>query len=211
VVILNIKSISLVPVQLISVLKDQATTSFSDQNKKIIAISLVAFGCLAACLLLLRHCFGKDHKPADMPNQSPKIQSVDLSTMSDDNLFYHAFDLMFSERTLEWGNWVGPFTPEQMDERHRTLIKVIEKLPNNLINEAVNYREGMNTRAQTLLLQAIMEIHDADKRLEIVQLLLNKGADPSEQGFYYSDVDPIREAERTRDQQLIDLLQDARG
>ena len=116
-------------------------------------------------------------------------------------------ELMFEHRGLEWGVWLSPRTKEAEAERYETLKKTILALSSININRTTTYRDGMTPRVQTLLLQAIMHITDPVKRLEIVKMLLAKGADPGMQGEYYSMfVDPLEEAKKTGDNQLINCI-----
>jgi hypothetical protein len=127
--------------------------------------------------------------------------------------FREAMELMFEDRKLDWGGWLNPpLTPEQKTQRHEDLKKAIENILPADINKNLEYRDRMMDRQQTLLLQAIMCIKDSSRRLEIVKILIEKGADPRVQGFYYADVDPIGEAQKTYDSKtcpLIQLLNDA--
>lgn len=118
--------------------------------------------------------------------------------------FLNAMELMFHDRRLEWSVSVGPFTPKQETQRYEELKKTIKKILPSEINHTITYRDGIAPRTQTLLLQAIRCIQDRSKRLEIVELLLKKGADPKVQGWYYSSIDPIQEA--AGDHQLVELL-----
>lgn len=193
--------------EIFSFSKEVIVRSLSDQEKRILLIVSVAFGFLAACYVAFR-CYNKF--------QGSAIKIIDEEVDLDEQVkkdsissFKTAIELMFKDRGLEWGVWLDPLTPEQEAERYEQLKEAIEKILPEDINRGISYRDGMAVRDQTLLLQAIMCIEDPSKRLEIVKILLKKGADPLVNGFYHMDIEPMEEAKRINDPQLIDLLSNA--
>ena len=116
---------------------------------------------------------GNDEVEDDQMNSAAVNEKL---TVSEKN-FLEAMELMFTDRGLEWGVWLD-LTPEQKNQRYEELKTAIELISTEDINKITSYREGMAWRDQTLLLQAIMVITDPAHRLEIVKMLLAKGADP---------------------------------
>ena len=141
-------------------------------------------------------------KSADINEKLTVGEKKDVETIP----FLEAMELMFPDRCLDLGVWLDPMTPEQLNQRHEKLKTVIKLIPNKDINKKITYREGMASREQTLLLQAIMVITDPAHRLEIVKMLLAKGADPRVQGWRCIDVDPMQEAQDLEDKDLSDTL-----
>jgi len=190
----------------------------SIDRQKYFLISLVvaiALGCIAACyavysdpsLLSGSRVFAKKSGGVD------DVDDVDddLEDESDTPYtpFEEAMDLMFEDRGLRWGVWLT-LDSDQLTERYKKLKSIIETLSSVDVNGATYYRDGMMTRTQTLLLQAIMCIQDRTRRLEIIKMLLDKGADPHGEGFYYTPVDLLAEAKATGDERLIELIENAR-
>lgn len=120
--------------------------------------------------------------------------------------FEKAMDLMFEDRGLQWGVWITSMTPEKKQERFEELKKNIDLILEDEVNNAIIYRDGMIDRSQTLLLQAIMCITNPAHRLEIVDLLIKKGANPYVDGFCYAPIYVKDEALKTKDEQLINLI-----
>ena len=134
--------------------------------------------------------------------------------------FFKAINLMFEKGyNPEWAlkpyndDW---FKPENREPRHTDLLETINHIDTEplfqdgvCINGVIAYRSGMGGRQATLLLQAVNEIHNPPKRLEVVSLLLKKGADSTLAVYWepYGDpLSPIEAAKSEKDQQLIDLL-----
>jgi len=113
------------------------------------------------------------------------------------------------DRGPQSGVWLI-LNSDQLTERFEELKRNIEMLSSVDVNATIYYRDGMMTRTQTLLLQAIKCIQDQTRRLEIVKMLLDKGADPYGEGFYYAPVDLLAEAKATGDERLIELIENAR-
>lgn len=142
-----------------------------------------------------------DDKKSDLKIDPPMNDAEEIKAC------YTAMELMFEHRVLEWGVSLLPRTVEAETERYETLKKAILVISSKNINRNITYRDGMAPRQQTLLLQAIMCIADPVKRLEIVKMLLAQGANPVMQGEYYSMfVDPLEEAKKTKDVELINCI-----
>lgn len=192
--------------------------SVSPQHKRITAIVALALCCLAACYALVK-CYRRRQNNDDSRNNptvqpAPKVAqpTVDPKVKNSEESFEKAIDFMFHDRRLEWEASfdASKLTPQQRQERHEELKRALADILPQHIDATINYRDGMMTRAQTLLLQAIMHIREPELRLEIVQILLAKGADPDVQGFCYQPVMPMQEALETKDQQLVAVLQNAK-
>jgi hypothetical protein len=109
---------------------------------------------------------------------------------------------------------IPAFTPDELTARYEELKKVLKKIDIQHINRPLFFRVEMNSGAATLLIHAINEITDPARRLEIVKILLEKGADPLGKGRsgmlnVYTNVTPLNAAEATRDQELIALIKEA--
>lgn len=183
-------------------LQEKITFSLSDTQKRIMLVASAAFAFLATCYLIkctYQRIYQSDVTPLDSEDdqETPSIP------------FEKAMELMFQHRKLEWEEQLDPLTDEQQKARHKELKEMIQEIDEKDINKVIIYRDGMMSREQTLLLQAVMNISDADQRLEIVTLLLEKGADPLIEGFYYAPVNLMKEAELINDKQLIQILENA--
>lgn len=152
-------------------------------------------------------------------NISPEI-SANLNSLK---LCYKALDLMLSYRELEdpeeikknQGYLFKDIPEVELVKRHQELLQIIPKILPQHINYIVSVRSKVgNFDSSTLLLQAITQIGNPERRREIVKLLLEKKADPRIQGvtFEYLQrevVIPLQKVEETADQELILLLEDA--
>lgn len=200
--------------------KDQILSSLTSQQKKILIVAAVAFSCIAALFLYCKCCFKakigeKDKKDQDDAKAKPKVEveqpKLDEKTEKSHEAFRKAIDLI-----CEWNHAAGfsvnpSFTPRQKAERDKNLKKAIDEILPEDINETIGLRDGMMTRNQTLLLHAIMMVDDPERRFEIVRILLEKGADPDVEGFYYQPVKPLEEAARANDPQLLEILVQAKN
>ena len=134
--------------------------------------------------------------------------------------FHKSINLMF-ENGYNAAWTAGPykegwFLPENRELRHTDLKKAIVNIVTTplfqggiCINSLGGYRKGMGGREVTLLLQAVEEITDSPKRLDVVRLLMEKGADPTlavRWNAYEERLSPIQAAENKKDQALINLL-----
>lgn len=123
--------------------------------------------------------------------------------------FEKAMDLMFEDRGLAGGVSITSMSSEKKEERFEELKKNIALLSKEEINKTMIYSEGTSERSQTLLLQAIMRMKDPARRLEIAKMLINKGANPLIDGFCFSPIHVKKEALKTKDVQLIQLIEEA--
>lgn len=119
---------------------------------------------------------------------------------------YEAMDLMFEDRSIIQ-HWGQPFPQDQLDERFERLKQRLQKILKEDIDELLGYREGMMTRAANLLQQAIMHISSPERCLEIVKILLEKGANPKAEGSYYVATTALELAEERNFPELTELLQ----
>lgn len=160
------------------------------------------FGAIFNCFC---KCFKKDNYEEIKIEQKPKIEDKNDAVRISRAEVQKAIDLMFG---VEWGVWQD-LTDEQKNKRYMDLKKAIEKILPEHINSIVNYRVGMASYATNLLLHAITKINDPAHRLEIVKILLDKGADPRVPGFYYKEIEILKEAVKIGDELLLDLLRKA--
>lgn len=124
--------------------------------------------------------------------------------------YLQAINLMFEgKREIDWGVFRPLLTPEELIRQHEQLKIELNQISPEDLNSVTYYRDGMMTRDVTLLTQAIIGIEDPNRRLAIVKILLDKGADPRVPGFYYQERDPLMEARAIKDEQLIKLLEQA--
>lgn len=133
--------------------------------------------------------------------------------------FQKSINLMFEEGHNP--NWTKPpykedwFKPENREMRHKNLLETIDCIDSKplfqdgvCINFATHYLPGPRTQA-TLLLQAVEKIGDPSKRIEVVALLLRKGADPTVAKYWYrcsNQISPIEVARKKNDEELLNLL-----
>ena len=200
--------------------KDQVLSSLTSQQKKILIVAAVAFSCIAALFLYCKCCFKgtvdkKDPKDQGDAKAQLKVEveqpKVDEKTKKSHEAFRQAIELI-----CPWDHLAGvsanpSFTAQQKKERDENLKKAIEDILPEHIDAATVLRDGMMSREQTLLLHAIMMIDDPARRREIVEILLDKGADPDVEGFYYQPVKPMEEAARANDPQLLEVLVKAKN
>ena len=179
----------------------KAELSLTSQQKRIAAIICFAFACLATAYAIFA-CNKQRQVALQQKVQDNKIKKSEAA-------FEQAMELMFDNRKLNWGEWLDPAsrTAEQKVKRHEELKGALAELLPQQVNSSLIYRDSIGNREQTLLLQAIMEIRDPAHRLEIVKILLAKGADIDGQGYYYGPINVMDEANQTKDQQLIEFLQ----
>jgi hypothetical protein len=207
--------------------------SSNTQQKRILLIATLALACLAACYAVFS-CFRRYEVTIDVGrcwsgfvslvkqkvNASPDVkqnqdpQAVKAAPDVEQPGVEDSEEKQSEKAFLEAIELMSP-DPQYGTKQQEDLKKAIAKILPQHINVITTYRDGVDDRQQTLLLQAIMFIeHDRAKCLEIVKLLLDKGADPTIEGFCYGcPVVPIKEAQEllkytpsTENQQIVDLL-----
>lgn len=130
---------------------------------------------------------------------------------SSERAFVEAIDLMFNAGNLQerlnlMGHEPEVYSQEKQIQRHENLKKSLKKIDPKYINAKIGYFEGMGTFTTTLLIHAIKHIQDPKRCLEIVSILLDRGADPRVEGFYYVPCDPMTYANNTANNELKALL-----
>lgn len=136
---------------------------------------------------------------------------INIQKLSADELFKEAINLMFENERLTWVQYhqakpIGPFTEEELIQRHEHLKKIIALIPADHINDGIQYREGMGARTTNLLLHAILNIKNAERRIEIVKILIERGINIHQEGAFYVPVTAIQAAEEVQDLRLLALL-----
>lgn len=195
--------------QIATVAREKIHFPLTEQQKKVALIAALALSLLAAATFAVCRCFCKS-KPSEI--KTDKADGANVKDKNDPSTytpFEKAMDLMFEDRTLEWGVQLPSLTGEKRQERYDELKKNIDLLSEDKVNQSLTYRDGMMGRTQTLLLQAIMCITDPAHRFEIAEMLIKKGANPYVEGFYYSPIQVKEEVLKTNDAQLITLIEDA--
>lgn len=120
--------------------------------------------------------------------------------------FYKAMDLMFEDRSLK--KHIQKRLPEEeLQKRHKECLEILKKVKKDDLNLTLGYRVGMMGCAATLLTTAIRFITNQERCYETVKLLLELGADPEAEGFYYSPESPLKLAEDNP--AIVKLLTDA--
>lgn len=150
----------------------------------------------------------------NIPQQPNFIENPRQHPLAADDLYKEALNLMFEKKKLNWlhheeAEPIGPFSEKELIQRHEDLKKIIMQIPADHINDGIQFRDGMSTRTTTLLLHAIMNIKNAERRFEIVKLLIEKGANIHQQGYLFDlvnhIVDPLEEIEKIKDRRLYCL------
>lgn len=172
--------------------KEQILSSLTARQKTILLIAALALSCLATIYLYTRCCFRAAIKNA--PAEAKDKPVIETPEQRSEKAFLRFFDLLR-----------GGINASLSAQLKGALDGI---LPEH-INRTTSLKDGMMGREQTLLLQAIMRIGNPHLRLEIVEELLKRGANPLNEGFYYVPVYPLKEAEKTNDPQLIEVIKRA--
>lgn len=103
---------------------------------------------------------------------------------------------------------------EEQLKRLPQALEAIGKLRPMDVNTEIVYRDGMLTKATTLLIHTLQTNKNDKNRLAIVKALLVKGADPTQKGCYYVDISPINiakaaqtEKNSSENDELVKLLE----
>jgi hypothetical protein len=102
------------------------------------------------------------------------------------------------------------FTKEELTNRYDEFCKILQKATFTHINQVLYYED----KAVTLLIHAIDQIQDPVRRLQIVLMLLERGADPRVKGKRFIvnfgwERDALKAARETGDENLIAVITEA--